>query len=162
MTAKLNYLLIIGCSQRKVKTPEPLAAIDRYDGPVYRTLRKMRRDGYTYPNLDCCIISAEYGIVIPHQMIPDYDRRMPPERADVLTEGIQAWLRHCLFTKGKGYSEVFLNLGKTYMRTLDGFHWGLIPTLEATGGIGQKTQQMKAWLERIRGQNQNALDSLDG
>lgn len=49
-----------------------------------------------------------------------------------------------------GIDQVFINLGKTYMRTLDGFHWEMVSTMEvASGGIGLKTQQMKAWLERV-------------
>ena len=30
----MRYLLLISCSQRKVETPEPLPAINRYDGPA--------------------------------------------------------------------------------------------------------------------------------
>ena len=51
-----NYLLIISCSERKVETPETLAAIERYDGPVYRTLRKARREGRIPKKLDVLII----------------------------------------------------------------------------------------------------------
>ena len=40
-----NYLLIISCSQRKVETSEPLPALERYDGPTYRTLRKAMHEG---------------------------------------------------------------------------------------------------------------------
>lgn len=58
-------------------------------------------------------------------------------------------MRYLLIASG-GTDEVFINLGKNDMRTLDGFHWGFVSTMQASGGIGLKTQQMKAWLERIQ------------
>ena len=150
-----NNLLIISCSQRKVRSPGLLPAIDRYDGPTYRTLRRFCPDGHPPLNLDVVIISAKYGFLRSKQLIENYDQRMTAKRADELRPQVQASLktliqdkRECPFSLG-AYDQVFINLGKTYMRTLEGFHWGLLSTLEASGGIGQKTSQMKAWLERI-------------
>lgn len=155
----MNYLLIIGCSQRKVQSPGVLAAMDRYDGPTYRTLRKFCPDGCLPEHLDVVIISAKHGLLRCKQPIEDYDQRMTVKRADELRLKIQAQLkrlildtRECFFSRGP-YDQVFINLGKTYMRTLDGFHWGLLSTIEASGGIGLKTQQMKTWLERLMEEN---------
>ena len=144
-----NYLLIISCSQRKVLTSETLAGIERYDGPVYRTLRKARREGYIPKKLDVLIISAKYGLLACQQPADNYDQKMTLKRADKLRPEIQNRLKSFIQTKRGGYDQVFINLGKVYRQTLDNFHWGLLSTLEATGGIGQKTSQMKAWLERI-------------
>ena len=151
----MNYLLIISCSQRKIETPGLLPAIDRYDGPTYRTLRKFCPDGLPPLNLDVVIISAKYGLLRSKQLIESYDQRMTEKRADELRPKVQVELkaliqgrRECPFSLG-AYDQVFINLGKTYMRTLEGFHWGLLSTLEASGGIGQKTSQMKTWLERL-------------
>ena len=126
-----------------------LPAIDRYDGPTYRCLRKLRREGYTHPNLDTLIISAKYGVFACQQPIENYDQRMTIQTADRLRLMVQARFKGFILAKSDGYDQVFINLGKTYMRTLDGFHWGTISTMEASGGIGLKTQQMKAWLERL-------------
>ena len=144
-----NYLLIIGCSQRKLSTPETLAAVERYDGPTYRALRKARRDDRIPRMLDVLIISAKYGLLPCQQPADNYNQLMTLKRADKLRPEIQNRLKSFIQTKRGGYDQVFINLGKTYMQTLDGFHWGLLSTLEASGGIGQKTSQMKAWLERI-------------
>ena len=155
MTKNMQYLLIIGCSQRKVESPGVLPAMDRYDGPTYRTLRKHFPDGDLPENLDIVIISAKYGLIECEQPIENYDQRMTPERADALASTVQdALQRKIIANTDEGthsyiYDEVFINLGKTYKRTLESFHWGLIRTLEATGGIGLKTQQMKVWLERL-------------
>lgn len=149
----MNSLLIISCSQRKIESPGPLAAINRYDGPAYRTLRKLEREGRFPENLDVVIISAKYGLLHYEQPIENYDQCMTPKRAVELRPKIQADLEHLiwdargyLFSRG-AYDEVFINLSKVYMSTLQGFHWGLIETDEASGGIGQKTSQMKAWIE---------------
>ena len=144
-----NYLLIISCSQRKIQSPETLAAIDRYDGPTYQTLRKLRHEGYTPENLDILIISAKYGLLPCQQPVDEYDQKMTLERADALRPEVQSKLKSFIHTKRGGYDQVFINLGKTYRRTLEGFHWGLLPTLEASGGIGQKTSQMRTWLKRL-------------
>lgn len=143
-----NYLLILSCSQRKRTTPETLAAMDRYDGPAYRTLRKAKHEGRAPEKLDVLIISARYGIFPCQKPIGDYDQRMTPKRATELRPRVQSQLDSFLVTS-KGYDQVFINLGKVYMWTLEGFNWGRLSTLQATGGIGQKTSQMKAWLERI-------------
>ena len=151
-----NNLLIISCSQRKVSTPGLIPAIDLYDGPTYRTLRKFWPDGHSPLNLDVVIISAKYGLLRCQQLIENYDQRMTMERAEELRPKVQARLKALIQDKREGfpfslgaYDQVFINLGKTYMQTLEGFHWGLLSTLEASGGIGQKTSQMKAWLDRI-------------
>lgn len=142
-----NYLLLISCSQRKADTTKPIYAMYRYDGPTYRTLRKLRREGRFLDTVDVLIISAEYGLIGLRESLRNYDRKMTRERASELRPHIQERLKKII--EVQQYSQVFINLGKTYMRTLEGFDWGLLSTLEATGGIGTKTAQMKAWLERI-------------
>ena len=148
-----SYLLIISCSQRKVSTPEPLPALERYDGPTYRTLRKSRDEGRIPEKLDVLIISAKYGLLPCQQPADTYNQKMTLKRADELRPEIQSRLKSFIQTKRGGYDQVFINLGKVYMQTLEGFHWGLVSTMEASGGIGQKTSQMKAWLERIADNN---------
>ena len=147
-----NYLLIISCSQRKRQDPESSAAIEVYDGQTYRVLRKMGREGTAPKNVDVLIISAKYSLIGAQFPIDVYDQKMTAARAKQLRSDIQEKLQRWIATKRwkmGGYDQVFINLGKDYMRTLEGFHWGLLSTLEVSGGIGQKTSQMKAWLERI-------------
>ena len=145
----MTNLLIIGCSQRKIESDEYLAAIDRYDGPAYRTLRKMRDNGTEPQNVDVFILSAKHGLIPCQKPIDDYDMCMTPKRADAMRLRVQNKLKSFMLTKRGGYDQVFINLGKNYMRVLEGFNWGTISTMEASGGIGQKTQQMKVWLERL-------------
>ena len=152
-------LLIISCSQRKNQSPGEIPAIDRYDGPTYRSLRKFRdtvifpsNHGFPY-NLRILILSAKYGLIQPETHIADYDLKMTLPRAKSMAVEIQYDLIRCLGFYGIAYGgtdQVFINLGKTYRQALDGFGWGTISTMEASGGIGLKTQQMKAWLERLK------------
>ena len=155
----MRKLLIIGCSERKSKLLGFRPAIDRYDGPTYRILRKMHREVNFPENVDVLIISAKYGLISLYELIEDYDQCMTAERAAELAPIVQELLTgEIIGGNGNGdgtlgihfykYDEAFIHLGKTYRQTLEGFHWGLIRTLEASGGIGLKNRQMKVWLER--------------
>ena len=143
----MRYLLLVSCSQRKIESPGALYAMYRYDGPTYRTLRKCYREGRFPDNLDVLIISARYGLLSWRAPILNYAQQMTAARADELRPFVQERLKEIVDVQQ--YDQVFINLGKLYMRTLEGFHWGTISTMEAFGGIGLKTQQMKVWLERI-------------
>ena len=150
----MKSLLIIGCSQRKIQSPGLLPAMDRYDGPTYRCLRKFR-DTFGFPNhLRILILSAKYNLIFPETEIADYDLKMTLSRAKDMAIDVQCDLIRCLVFHDIAYGgtdQVFINLGKTYRQALDGFNWGTISTMEASGGIGLKTQQMKVWLERLGG-----------
>ena len=149
----MRYLLIISCSQRKVETTQRIPAIDLYDGPVYRMLRKFYRENPSKTNLGVLIISARHALIPAQFCIEPYEQKMTPERAAELRGDIQdklAWfIRSTQRATNTGFDQAFINLGKVYRQTLEGFHWGLVSTLEATGGIGQRTSQTKAFLERI-------------
>ena len=96
--------------------------------------------------IGCLIISAKYGLITAQDCVEYYDQRMTPSRAVELREQIQSGLSR--FLSGD-LQQVFINLGKDYMLTLEGFHWGGHRTLEASGGIGQKTSQMRHWILQI-------------
>ena len=81
---KMNSLLIISCSQRKIQTDKALPAIERYDGPTYRCLRKFReaQTDKAFPNnLRILIISAKYGLIMPETEVRNYDMKMTAARA---------------------------------------------------------------------------------
>jgi hypothetical protein len=66
-------ILILGCSQKK--SLHPGLAVDVYDGPIFRTLRKRRRE-IKVP-LEIWIISARHGIIRASERIEPYDRQVP-------------------------------------------------------------------------------------
>lgn len=140
-------ILLISCSKRKVVTVEPLQAIDLYDGPYYRTLRKLRREG-TLPNdLDVFIISAEYGVIPSCLRIKSYERKMDKQRAKELQPALSKNISD-IITRAN-YTELFVNLGSIYYEAVRGYNLYLPKTIkitEATGEIGQRLSAMKRWI----------------
>jgi predicted RNA-binding protein len=138
-----KYLIILPCSKRK-KPISKAPAIELYDGPFYRVLRKNMPN-----NLDILILSAKYGLIRQNDTISNYDQKMTIERAKELANEIEIKLINAL--KNNNYKEVFVNLGKTYMLALErgkrvlnkqNVYW-------ATGEIGERLHQLKNWLNKI-------------
>lgn len=159
MSSESRYLLIVSCSQRKRSDPGLLPAIERYDGVNFRVLAKARREGYWPENLDLLILSAKYGLLTPDAPIEDYDRQMTKHRASRLQVQVGSDLDQQL--RGSSYREVFINLGKPYLITLEASEEldklrGRVSY--ATGGIGKKMAQMKKWLQRIDARMEESLN----
>lgn len=140
-------LLIVSCSERKRNDPNPLPALDRYDGVNFRVIKKAMREGRWPQNLDLLILSAEYGLTDPDQPIRPYDRRMTPQRATELADKVAGVLRRRL--SHITYDEIFVNAGKNYLPALK-----ILQEIDdarvvryAEGGIGQKMAAMKRWIE---------------
>ncbi len=139
-----KYLLILPCSKQK-KELYSACALELYDGPFYRVVRKNQPK-----NLDILILSAKYGLISSDNLISYYDQIMTPKRAEELDSEIMAKLERIFVIED--YEEVFINLGKNYMPALDGSknildehnaNW-------ANGQIGERLHQLKIWLNTIR------------
>lgn len=139
-----KYLLILPCSKQK-KELYSACALELYDGPFYRVVRKNQPK-----NLDILILSAKYGLISSDNLISYYDQIMTPKRAEELASKIMMKLER-IFTN-ENYDEVFINLGKNYLPALDGakkildehnVNW-------ANGQIGERLHQLKNWLCIIR------------
>ncbi|MDD5474587.1 MAG: peroxide stress protein YaaA [Candidatus Methanoperedens sp.] len=148
LNGSFNDLLILSCSHKKIKTPALLPAIERYDGPYYKVLRKiMHRSDYNN-SLDIAIISAKYGLLNPDEKIKDYDLKMNTDIAVALQNKVAPALRKQILKKK--YENIFINLGQDYLLAIDGFNKNLRskPTIVyANGKIGEKLSKMKMWLE---------------
>lgn len=147
MSTAERKLLLIACSNRKIRTKGLLPAIQRYDGVTYRVIRKAMREGYFPPNVDIKILSAKFGLIDANKQISYYDRRMDRERAI----GLRPQVLHDLqkIFRGNEHSEVFVNLGKTYILAINGLHDIVghnVRVESACGGIGSRAKQMKQWL----------------
>lgn len=142
-----KYLLIIPCSKRKASLPKVrVPAIDLYDGPFYRIIRKTFRERGKPDNLDIMILSAKYGLITHNEIIANYDQKMTIPRAKALSSPVQARLRDTL--KENRYEKVFINLGKLYMLALDGSR-DLLDEYNvccASGRIGERMQQLRNWI----------------
>ena len=143
-------LLIIGCSKRKIET-EYIKAINLYQGNNFKIIHKARREGEFNRDCDILILSAYYGFVHGDTVISYYDTIMTAERAHSMKKGAKGQLHTWLSTNGY-YNEVFINLGKNYAIIVN--HPPVMNFIKettkkvifATGGIGQKSQQLKNWI----------------
>jgi len=138
--------VILSCGQRKIRSDALLPAVERYDGPYYRVLRKYLRRNDAAPTL-VWIVSAEFGLIEGSRHIPFYDRRMTQERARQLAPSIascfsEMWRAHPI-------ESVLVNLSADYAIAVD-------PCLDAiddavivertSGGIGTRSGQLRRWL----------------
>lgn len=148
LNGSFNDLLILSCSQKKITNPNPLPAIERYDGPSYKVLRKIM-NGSNYNNsLDIAIISAKYGLLQPDENIEDYDLKMNKQIAESINNAVAQKLKKQILNKK--YENIFINIGSDYTLAVDGFNKNLpknIKILYANGRIGERLSQMKKWLE---------------
>jgi cytoplasmic iron level regulating protein YaaA (DUF328/UPF0246 family) len=143
----MHRLLILACGKTKSSTAGLLPAIDRYDGPPARTVRKALRELAEVQRPTVLILSAEFGLITAATPIPTYDRRMTASRAVALRGQVRAALAQVL--AAANYDATLINLGADYLPAFN-----LEPALRvrlgvvtnASGGIGQRMRQMKRWL----------------
>ena len=145
----MTRLLIVSCSEAKKPDIRSMEAIERYDGPTFRLLRKARSAGLL-ADVRVMILSAKYGLIPEYWMIDDYDQRMTPARAAELAGPTSVTLWRWLGQHPE-CADVFVNVGKSYAPALAGFDdWclqhGVIVTA-AAGGMGERLAQTRAWLE---------------
>jgi len=140
-----DYLLIISCSQRKASISNPAYAIELYDGPFFKMIRKMKQEEKFPNNIHILIISAKYGLLGAYDLIEKYDQKMTVERAEKIKKDMNIKLNKFLINK----KEVFISVGKNYRLSLEGFKFE-IPIAYATGKIGEKLSQIKEWISSKR------------
>jgi hypothetical protein len=141
-------LLILSCSQRKRPDSTPMPALERYDGPMFRVLRKFLRES---PSKEChpdvYILSAQFGLILADQLIPNYDCQMTPQLASKLQPQMHAEFRSLL--KHKQYEKSFISVGKSYAAALAGYEQ-LIPAqmevIVPRGSRGRKQAELYDWL----------------
>ncbi|MEM3426518.1 MAG: hypothetical protein QXJ62_05070 [Nitrososphaeria archaeon] len=59
--ASKRYMILLSASQRKSSDPEPLPAIERYQGVFFRVVKKYLREG-KLKNIDIIIVSDRFGV----------------------------------------------------------------------------------------------------
>jgi hypothetical protein len=79
-----HRLLILACSATKRAGPAWMPARQRYDGPLWRTLRHIDRDGR---NAKVAFLSARYGFRAADTPIELYDARLTPDLAARMIAG---------------------------------------------------------------------------
>lgn len=144
----MSRLLIISCSEKKNKTDRKLPAIERYTGVSYSVINKLKREDRFPEDVQIAIISAKYGLLRPDTKVENYDMAMTEQQARILNRSILEAFE--AFLINKSFEEIFINLGKYYMISFRGFEKYIHPKTKiiiAKGGLGEKTSEMKRWLE---------------
>ncbi|MCK9631042.1 MAG: hypothetical protein M0R30_05310 [Methanoregula sp.] len=133
-------LLIIPCSKVK-KNLVNTSAIELYDGPFFRMIRKYRSNDF-----DILVLSAKYGMIKGDKKISFYDQKMTIDRANELSSKITIELSQLL--NEHYYEDIYINIGKIYFEALK-------PSLNlfenknvhlASGGIGMRLHHLRNWI----------------
>jgi hypothetical protein len=139
-------LLVLSCSQRKRPDPNLLPAIERYDGPTFRVLRRFLKEQPLAP-LDIFILSAKFGFIPHNQPIPNYDQRMTRLRAQELQPHVIVELRDIL--SSQPYQKLCICMGKDYLWALDGYDIlvpSTMPIKVVNGSQGKILADLHSWL----------------
>lgn len=142
----MTRLLIVACSQRKKPCRQPLPAIERYDGPTFRVLRKFLRERRG-PMTRILILSGKYGLIGARKRIRDYDLRMTPAIAEGLRPAVLKRLLKAL--RAGPVHRVGLCLGRDYSKAVRGLEAQLPEgvTVEVIGGgLGRRLTKLREWL----------------
>ena len=141
-----RLMLLLSCSARKVSGSEARPAIERYDGPSFRVLRKAIREGHCPDKLDILILSARYGLIDAYTPIKDYDQVMTEERAMKLQETVSTALDE--YISRENYEEAFVSLGPSYTIAIqESILFKTSEVVRSHGRIGERLSQLKHWLK---------------
>lgn len=145
-------LVIVSESFRRIKHPEKaIPAIERYDGVYFRVLRRALREG-RLRNTDILIVSEKLGLIWANDTV-SFD---PPRGGTLGTLGLSKENIHILRQKNlqklervvKAYSQIYVNVGRNYIKLIEGFeNFATCKIVYAKGrGIGPKARHMKEWI----------------
>jgi hypothetical protein len=141
-------LLILSCARRKCPHPGLQIALNRYDGPMFRILRKFLRECPSRAKaLDVYILSAKFGLISSRLPIPDYNCRMTSRRANRLKNPVLTKLRSVL--TNKRYKELFVSVGRDYFQALADHEQIVPPDLKvkiSTGTRSRRQAELHDWL----------------
>ena len=135
-----GHLLILGCSDKKIESYSQAPALEIYDGPNYRVLRKFLRENGWAPGLMIKIISAENEIIDATTLIRFSDLCLNKETE----KGIN------LKELGEPKS-IFIDAGENYQSTISDIMklFSSDKVIWADNKGGQKTEELRRWLSRL-------------
>lgn len=153
--------LIVGCSRTKVDSPQPLPAIQRYDGPAFRVIRRyLSQAPESTQDVDIFVLSAEFGLITAEIEIASYDRLMTASRAAELRPSVLQAVRAQICPQN--YAEVFLSMGKTYVKAMEGLEALLgnsTRVIISDSASGRKLTELQHWLWGAKAQRTGVTHS---
>ncbi|UBS33921.1 hypothetical protein LBX01_04685 [Altererythrobacter sp. N1] len=172
--AEPHRLLILACSATKRRDVGWIDAVDRYDGPLWQTVRAVCPDRM---RIKVAVLSARYGFLDSRSPVEDYDARLTPDLAQRMIAGgmNRRWPRPPSARKPDTYgdspgcqiaslsnhgtrpfTDVALAGGHLYIGVMRAFLDGFrdlrcvapdARITEINGPIGIMRQQVRGWLE---------------
>lgn len=150
----VRYLLILACSRRKQPGP-PMPAWQRYDGPVWQSLRPRLAElpcaarafsGAGEDPLDILILSARFGRIGAWTPIPDYDQQLDQRRLQMLRRSPLPTSTSLLVGHA---DDIDVIAGALYRQLLCALHPRLAAACEQSGGegIGEQRARLGRWLK---------------
>lgn len=162
-------LLMLACSATKTSAPGFVPALERYNGPLWQTLRTVDpRAELAFPS----VLSAHVGWKPAAGGVEAYDRRMTVDRTRELLEGglVASWPQYkrgqmsggnaCAWlaseTRLEPFSELCICAGKDYLATANAYTAEALSRGYLSSGarvtiindqIGLMRRELRAWLE---------------
>jgi len=139
-------IVIISCSGKKKCFPKAAPALEVYDGPYYKTIRKLKKEGQLSDDVKILIISAKYGLLALSDPIEMYDEKISQKSATELNSTILVKLANEI---SEQCEELVINLGKDYLPAIEGIDKVLPHTCKIKridGTIIQRRQKLKEYL----------------
>jgi hypothetical protein len=142
----MSRLLILACSKRKRQADSPLPAVERYDGPAFRVLRKYRREQDTQEP-HTLIVSGRYGLIPEDREIPSYDERLTGEEAEQMRPEVLRSLAEVGSDQGP-FEDGLICAGGTYLDAVGNPEDVLeeTPLRLANGSMGRQIALLHDWL----------------
>lgn len=158
-------LLILACSQRKRPGTDRMPAIQRYDGPLWQTLRTL-----SYPKAAVMFLSAKYGFGPATAEIEDYDRQLTEDTVTLMVRNARSQASFdtrrsarvvASLSAGGPFTEVCLVGSALYLRAMRAEvrywktlcwreDWNAIApdarVKQINGPIGVMRKQLRTWL----------------
>lgn len=143
-------LIIVTTSYRVSDEKSPIPAIERYDGVYFRLLKKYKREG-KLRNIDILILSERDGLIWTSKRVPYYKPRgiigalsLDEKSIEILRKENVERLEKIT----KRYTEAYVNVGRQYMKLLEGIENLSFPkiTYSKGNGLGAKAAHMKNWI----------------
>jgi len=140
-------LLILGPTYRRSTSPEPLPAIERYDGLLYRIARK-NMGKVKEKGIDIVIVTEDLEVVTLETKLPHKPpagskwRTLPPTIMD--SERIEKLRNQVLeIVRSKKYDEIFVALNKHYRQLLPDLAPYTKEVMADFEGLGAKAKALK-------------------
>lgn len=130
----------MACSATKRPDAGMMPAYDRYDGPMWRTLRAAIGPYPDPATLQIWFLSARYGFQPARLPIPDYEHRLTGEPA---TRGNAEGFARCVYSA----DAVLFAGGQLYRDVMHSAVGWPAKARETSGGIGVQRAQLRAWIE---------------